>query len=130
MELTQEDLDKYVGLKDAIQGKCAEMAKVFGIMDDYYDSVDAFDLDLSNKQLEIVIGWSSRGEYNTERYWYPIDYLFKTKEELESIRRKNLEKAEQEKMEMAKKLEQTEKEKRRMEYLKLKEEFEGEKKDA
>lgn len=79
----------------------------------------------SNAEVTITVGGRYRGEYQTERYCHPVEYLFKSDDELKEIKRSFDEKIAAEERAWQEKKEAEEKARRKKEYLKLKKEFEG-----
>lgn len=123
--LTEIQIEEYLDLKHKIEEKSKEIVEIFDQSLDH-DSLDAVDFYRGDTGFAITVGGYYRGEYITERYHHPVDYLFKSTEELKEIKKKLDEECKREQLEAEAKKEAKEKERRRKEYLKLKEEFEKE----
>ena len=89
-----------------------------------HDSLDHFNIWEKNREVSITVGGSYCGEYQTECYDHPIDYFFKSTEELKEIKRKEDEEEAKREREAEAKQKAADKKRRFREYLKLKEEFE------
>lgn len=123
--LTEIQIEEYLDLHRKIRDKAKEIVEIFDQPLDH-DSLDTVDLYPKDNDFAITVGGCYRGEYMTECYYHPIDYLFKSTEELKEIKKKLDEECEKKRLEAEAKKEAKEKERRRKEYLKLKEEFEKE----
>lgn len=123
--LTEMQIEEYLDLKHKIEAKSKEIVEIFDQSLDH-DSLDAVDFYRGDTGFAITVGGCYRGEYITERYHHPVDYLFKSTEELKETKKKLDEECEKERLEAEAKKEAKEKERHRKEYLKLKEEFEKE----
>ena len=123
--LTEIQIEEYLDLHRKIRDKSEEIVEIFDQPLDH-DSLDTVDFYPKDNDFAITVGGCYRGEYMTERYYHPIDYLFKSTEELKEIKKKLDEECKKERLEAEAKKEAKEKERRRKEYLKLKEEFEKE----
>ena len=123
--LTEIQIEEYLDLKHKIEAKSKEIVEILDQSLDH-DSLDSVDFYRGDTGFAITVGGCYRGEYITERYHHPVDYLFKSTEELKEIKKKLDEECKKERLEAEAKKEAKEKERRRKEYLKLKEEFEKE----
>ena len=121
--LTEQEIKQYLDLKRKINAKAHEIVEIFDQPLDH-DSIDHFNI-WENGEVSITVGGSYRGEYQTECYDHPIDYFFKSTEELNEIKRKEDEEEVERQLKVKKKEEEAAKRRRHREYLKLKEEFEG-----
>lgn len=125
--LTEIQIEEYLDLKHKIEAKSEEIVEIFDQPFDHdHDSLDAVDFYRGDTGFAITVGGCYRGEYITERYHHPVDYLFKSTEELKETKKKLDEECKRERLEAEAKKEAKEKERRRKEYLKLKKEFEKE----
>ena len=122
--LTEQEIKQYLDLKRKINAKAHEIVEIFDQPLDH-DSIDHFSIWEKNREVSITVGGSYRGEYQTECYDHPIDYFFKSTEELTEIKRKEDEEEVERLLKVKKKEEEAAKRRRHREYLKLKEEFEG-----
>ncbi len=122
--LTEQEIKQYLDLKRKINAKAHEIVEIFDQPLDH-DSIDHFNIWEKNREVSITVGGSYRGEYQTECYDHPIDYFFKSTEELTEIKRKEDEEEVERQLKIKKKEEEAAKKRRHREYLKLKEEFEG-----
>lgn len=124
--LTETQIKEYLNLKHKIEAKAQEIVEIFDQKLDH-DSLDHFNIWEKDREVGITVGGSYRGEYQTECYEHPLDYFFKSTEELTEIKRKELEKEAELQRKAKEKAEKAAKILRHREYLKLKKEFEGEK---
>ena len=122
--LTEQEIKQYLDLKRKINAKAHEIVEIFDQPLDH-DSIDDFNIWEKNREVSITVGGTYRGEYQTECYDHPIDYFFKSTEELTEIKRKEDEEEVERLLKVKKKEEEAAKRRRHREYLKLKEEFEG-----
>lgn len=122
--LTEQEIKQYLDLKRKINAKAHEIVEIFDQPLDH-DSIDHFNIWEKNREVSITVGGSYRGEYQTECYDHPIDYFFKSTEELTEIKRKEDEEEVERLLKVKEKEEEAAKRRRHLEYLKLKEEFEG-----
>ena len=123
--LTEIQIEEYLDLHRKIRDKSEEIVEIFDQPLDH-DSLDTVDLYPGENNFGVTVGGSYRGEYMTERYYYPVDYLFKSTDELKEIKKELDEECEKVRLKVEAKEKAKEKERRRKEYLKLKEEFEKE----
>lgn len=123
--LTETQIEEYLDLKHKIEAKSEEIVEIFDQPLDH-DSLDTVDLYPGKNDFDITVGGGYRGEYVTECYCHPVDYLFKSTDELKEIKKELDEEREKERRKAEAKEKAKEKERRRKEYLKLKEEFEKE----
>ncbi len=121
--LTEMQIEEYLDLKRKIEAKAHEIVEIFDQPLDH-DSLDHFNI-WSSGDVSITVGGSYRGEYQTECYEHPIDYFFKSTEELKEIKHKEDEEEAELQRKAKEKAEKAAKMLRHREYLKLKEEFEG-----
>ena len=89
--MTEQEIKQYLDLKRKINAKAHEIVEIFDQPLDH-DSIDHFNIWEKNREVSITVGGSYRGEYQTECYDHPIDYFFKSTEELTEIKRKEDEK--------------------------------------
>lgn len=122
--LTEQEIKQYLDLKRKINAKAPEIVEIFDQPLDH-DSIDDFNIWEKNREVSITVGGTYRGEYQTECYDHPIDYFFKSTEELTEIKCKEDEEEVERQLKVKKKEEEAAKRRRHREYLKLKEEFEG-----
>ena len=122
--LTEQEIKQYLDLKNKIEAKAQEIVEIFDQQLDH-DSLDHFNIWEKEREVGITVGGSYRGEYQTECYDHPLDYFYKSTEELKKIKRKELEDEAERWRKSKEKEEETAKRRRHREYLKLKEEFEG-----
>ena len=122
--LTEIQIEEYLDLKRKIEAKAHEIVEIFDQQLDH-DSLDHFNIWEKNREISITVGGSYRGEYQTECYDHPIEYLFKSTDELKEIKRKEDEEEAELQRKAKEKAEKAAKILRHREYLKLKEEFEG-----
>lgn len=123
--LTEIQIEEYLDLHRKIRDKSEEIVEIFDQPLDH-DSLDTVDLYPGENNFGVTVGGSHRGEYMTERYCHPVDYLFKSTDELKEIKKELDEECEKVRLKVEAKEKAKEKERRRKEYLKLKEEFEKE----
>lgn len=122
--LTEQEIKQYLDLKRKIEAKACEIVEIFDQSLDH-DSLDNFNIWEKEREVGITVGGSYRGEYQTECYDHPLEYLFMSTEELTEIKRKELEEEAERQRKAMQKEEEAAKRRRHREYLKLKEEFEG-----
>ena len=122
--LTEQEIKQYLDLKSKIEAKAREIVEIFDQPLDH-DSLDRFNIWKKEKEVSITVGGSYRGEYQTECYDHPLDYFFKSTDELKEIKRKEDEKEAKREREAEARKEAADKKRRLREYLKLKKEFEG-----
>ena len=127
-ELTIESIKQYRNLDEAIREKCIEIVEIFDQKLDH-DEVDDFEIYDSISVVQISVDGSRYNQYQCVDYTHPLDYLFKSTEQLKQLKREMDE--EREKQERADKRRRAAlaKARRKQEYLKLKKEFEREKPD-
>ena len=121
--MTEQEIKQYLDLKRKINAKAHEIVEIFDQPLDH-DSIDHFNIWEKNREVSITVGGSYRGEYQTECYDHPIDYFFKSTEELTEIKRKEDEKEAELERKAKEKEEKAANRRRHQEYLKLKDEFE------
>ncbi len=131
--LTEQEIKQYIDLKRKIENNAEEIADIF----DYrrvnvmpgkgHLSYFSIATNRPEKEDEITISLALlyKGVNFSEKYTYPLCYLFKSTNELKEIKRIKDEDHKKKVCEDEEKRKLEAKERQHREYLKLKEEFEG-----
>lgn len=124
IELTPDSIKQYRNLDEAIRDKCIEIVEIFDQKLDH-DEVEGFEIYDSISEIQISVDASCCNQYQCVSYTHPLDYLFKSTEQLKQLKREMDEEREKQERVDKRRRAALAKARRKQEYLKLKKEFEG-----